>query len=239
MSIEFTLPPQRGATLIGVLVGSALLSLMLASTINLSVFGRAGPSSEQSLSPSSQSTVLIDSLASKIALGGGYVSSSDTDKGIQICALNEQGSSCGRFSNQYTRFCVVFPSRVGGNDSSRMDANGIRLLGGVLYERQRAGVDLRTFDATSFCANHRDWIPMNNSQHFAVNSIRFCRFQSSAMVSVSHDFEAVCPSVLQSNMEPNQHWVTVMEFQPRAQAMPSFVKMSLNTLWNPTKVSTP
>lgn len=230
---------QRGATLIGLLVGSALLSLMIASTISLSTFGRTGPSSEQSLSPSRQSAVLIDGLATKIALGGGYVSSSDTDKGIQICALNEQGSHCGRFTNQYSRFCVVFPRRVGGNDSSSMNVNGVRLLGGVLYERQRAGVDLGTFNATSFCTNHGDWRAMNNTQYFSVNSLRFCRFQGSAMLSLSHDFEVACPSVLQGNQEPNQYWVTVMEVQPRAQAMPSFSKMSLNTLWNPTRVSTP
>ena len=230
---------QRGATLIVMLVGSALLSLMIASTISLATSGRAGPSKDQSMLPAMQTAVLIDNLAAKIALGGGYVSTSDTDKGIQICALNEQGSYCGRFSNQHSRFCIVFPSRGGGNDSSSMDVNGVRLLGGVLYERQRVGVDLSTFDSTSFCTNHGDWKPMNDNQIFLVNSLRFCRFQGSAMLSLSHDFEVMCPSVLQADLEPNQYWVTLMDVQPRAQGIPPFLRMRLNGLWNPTKVSTP
>ncbi len=230
---------QCGATLIGILVGSALLSLMIASTINLSTFGRSGPASDKSQSPARLSLALSESLAAKVALGGGYVSTSDTDKGIQICALNENGSHCGRFSNQHHRFCIVFPSRVGGDDSSSIDVSGVRLFGGVLYERRAVRIDLKTFDVTSFCANHNNWLPMSDKAYLSVNSIRFCRFQGGAIGSLSHDFEAFCPSVLQNNMEPNQYWVTVMNVKPQSQEMPSFVRMSLHALWNPTKVSTP
>lgn len=230
---------QGGATLVGLLVGSALLAVMVASTIRMSAFGRAGPSSDQSLSPPRQSLLLSDRLADLLALGGGYVSTSDADKGIQMCALSEQGSHCGRFTNQYSRFCVAFPSRVGGNDASTMNVNGVRLFAGVLYERKAIEVDLNAFDVSSFCASHRDWLPMNNSKHFLVNSVRFCRLQGGAMAGLSHDFEAFCPSVLQSSVEPNQYWVSVMEIQPKAQGATPFLRMRLNALWNPTKVSTP
>lgn len=228
---------QVGLSILGLVIGTFLLSVALAGVLNLASMIKTGPGADAQAQYFSQLTALSEIVDSRIALGGGAVNHGDSEHGIQVCNLNTGSNGCGSYSGNSSSICIALPTRVGQGTSSTMEISGIRLKGGQIQERILPNVNLSSFSLNAFCAASGDWQGLNSTSDFIVESLRFCRFAGDVIANLGRNFESSCPSILDSDQASNTFWITLIKIRPTAAGFESISNISLSPLLNSTKVT--
>lgn len=228
---------QMGVSLLGLMVGTFLLSVALAGALNLASMIKTGPSPDARAQYVGHLAALSAILDSRIALGGGSVSESDSEHGIRICNLNSSMNGCKGYDGDPSNVCLAMPTRVGQGSMSTIEMSGIRLKDGQIQERISPNVNLSSFNLNSFCAGNSGWQGLNSTNDFTVEGLRFCKFTGNVVSNLGRNFESSCPSVLDSDQASNTFWLTLIKIRPAGAGSETFSNVSLSPLLNSTKVT--
>ena len=230
---------HRGFSLISVMLGLSLLTVMLASNMKLLSFISTSSGKSDSDELLNQSTRLTEMFASRVNRGGAYLVEGDDTKGIQLCALNSSGSQCSKYSNQTQNFCLTLPVQIGNGALATIDIKGFRLLNGVLQQRSQVDVKpLKTFDTAAFCKNNNEWENLHNGNDFTVSSLKLCRFKASTFASITANYATQCESVLAAEPIASAYWVALFDITPKTIGANALQQTRIIQLFNDTRVTT-
>lgn len=234
---------MTGFSLVNLLISVALLSFMLAGSMNLLsyVSTSAGKSDNDELL--NQTTRLTEIFASRVNRGGAYLVDTDQAKGIQLCALNSSGTQCSTYSNQTQNFCIALSTQVGNGALAIINIKGFRLLNGALQQREEGnanlGVDLSSFNVANFCKNNNAWINLHNTDDFTVDSLRLCRFKANNFNAITDNYSNACSSVITNTALADAYWIALFGVTPKKVGADRLQQSRIIQLFNDTIVSTP
>lgn len=206
---------QSGFSLISLIIGAAVFSVVLAATLKLYASGLSASGNSAQANVEDHLTQLSRFLTYALNRGGGGISQDDRNRGIQLCSLSGSNNNwhCESFQASTQNLCMVLPIVKDPSTNPSIEVQGFRLVDQTLYQKQlSAPAGWSNFNARQFCESESNWIALHEPRDFKIDRVRFCKFNSATPTQVLGDYLNNCPSVLTpDSTNTNSTWLVTLD----------------------------
>ncbi|HEY1059329.1 MAG TPA: hypothetical protein VGE55_11425 [Limnobacter sp.] len=229
---------QGGFTLVSTMIALGLLSLLLASHLQLMSYLRTGPTQAGNDELLNQIARISELFSTRVNRGGGYLDSAGEAKGVQLCTLNSAANNCSKFNGSPANYCLTLPIQLGNGALASIEVRGFRLINGVFQQKVQANVNMDAFNIASFCTIPSGWENLHSPDEFTITQWTLCRFSADTLGDIKRDYMNNCPSVLSNNPDGNMFWMAIIKAQPRQVGATPVEQTRVIQLFNTTRVTT-
>lgn len=206
---------QAGFSLISLIIGAAIFSVVLAATLKLYASGMTASGNSAQSNVEDHLTQLSRFLTYALNRGGGGVTDDDRNRGIQLCSLvrNSGGWHCQSYQDSAQNMCLVLPIVKDPSTNPSTEVQGFRLVDQTLYQKQvSAPSGWSNFNVQQFCESDSDWLALHESRDFKIERLRLCKFNSETSNQVLGDYLNNCPSILTPDpASTNSTWIVTLD----------------------------
>jgi hypothetical protein len=239
--VSLRITKQQGVSIVGLLIGTFLLTLLVGSAIKLYA-NSAGTATQTKLNQIQEEVGQIGKFMTfNLSRGGGWETEADWLKGIQVCNLvGASGSrSCQTYTTGAASPCMAIPLIQDPSTIPMMKIEGFRLVDNVLQKKEVVNVSWETTNFERFCADDTSWASMHNSNDFTITQMTLCDFNPKDLNTALNNFDTSCGTILAlpTSTTKSGHWIASFNIATNGAAT-TFTAPFIIRLYNKPNVGT-